>query len=86
MEQARGGIEVNCEEHSALVQCSKELLEHYMCPKQEVGNQVSVKGRLANSIPFQKEIIQTPSYIIETIQFGYAMPFCTDPPEFSHLG
>eukprot|EP00731_Ephydatia_muelleri_P023446 Em0015g1029a len=49
-------------------------------PEVEVG---TVKGRLGKCIPFWKEELCAPSWVIDTITEGYVLPLMSEPPPYS---
>ena len=45
-------------------------------------NTVSVKGRLAKNIAYWKDVVQASPLILDTVQFGYIIPFKEEPTKF----
>ena len=58
------------------------VLAKRLCEHENLGDTVSVKGRLARNVEFWKEAIEAPAYILDTIQHGYLMPLHEEPTEF----
>lgn len=70
-----------------VVQDGVDVSEHSGWPNQDWEYEAEdkparVKGKLARCVTFWKEVIQAPSYVLDIVQSGYVMPFCTEPPKY----